>query len=103
MLSLILALAVSAGSFEYDAQGRRDPFVSQRPATQRDSLARDAKLTGVVRTPSGYVALMETTEGRTQFRRVGDRVQDATIVGIDAGGVRLRRDDRAEVRLELSR
>ena len=103
MLYLLIALVVTAGGFEYDAQGRRDPFVRQRPGTQRDTPAMAVKLTGVVRTPSGYVALLETSERRTQFGRRGDRVGDAVIVVVDADGVRLRRDDGTELRLEVSR
>jgi hypothetical protein len=101
MLALILALAVSAGGDSYDAQGRRDPFVSPRPAGEAARPAREARLAGVVRLPSGYVALLETTEGRTHFRRVGERMGEETIVAIDAGGLTLRDENGKTRRLEV--
>lgn len=103
MLSLILALAVSAGEFTYDPQGRRDPFVGQPPATQRESLVQEVKLTGIVRTPRGHVALLESSDGRTHFLGVGGRIHDGTVVAIDADGVTIRGDDRGVLRLHVSR
>jgi hypothetical protein len=55
----------------------------------------------VVRLPSGYVALLETTEGRTHFRRVGERMGEETIVAIDAGGLTLRDENGKTRRLEV--
>jgi len=103
MTSLMLVLALSVADAPYDPQGRRDPFVSQRPATQRDALVQEVKLTGIVRTPKGFVAVLEDASGRSHFLKLGGRIFDGTVAAIDADGVTFRRDEGSELRMEVPR
>jgi hypothetical protein len=103
MLSLILLLAVSPGDFSYDPQGRHDPFVSQAPRPHWESLVQEVKLTGVVRTPPGNLALFEGVDGRSHVLAAGGRIRDGTVLAIDAGGVTLGKDDGTVFRLQVAR
>jgi Tfp pilus assembly protein PilP len=103
MLHLVVVLALSGAGFTYDAQGRRDPFVSQAPSAVKAPPTEDVRLTGLVRTPAGRVALLEGPGGRTHVLGVGGRISGARVEAIDPDGVTLRRDDGTRLRLEAAR
>jgi len=82
---------VTPRGFDYDPQGRRDPFVSllgrgvtERPAgTKAAGLGgldtADVALTGTMRTPSGTVAMLQGSDGKTYVAHAGDRLRDGSI------------------------
>lgn len=47
----------------------------------------EVALTGVAKTPKGYVAVLETSGGRTFFAKVGDQLYDAKILEIGESSV----------------
>jgi hypothetical protein len=83
----------------YDDGGRRDPFVSlltpkKAPAPVSQSRAglvglvmADVVVKGIVRTGGTTVAILEAPDGKSFVARTKDRLQDAVIKAIDAGGV----------------
>jgi Tfp pilus assembly protein PilP len=101
------------GGYTYNAQGRRDPFVSLVKPVGPDTGAKTRKpgmegfliqeiaLKGIVRTPGGgedagaqpgYIAMFQGTDGKSYFVRVGQRLFDGQIVAIDATTVTFRQE-----------
>jgi hypothetical protein len=88
--------------YSYDPGGRRDPFVSPAEALAEklgprpDGIAGmtvdDLDFTGVVSAPTGAVANVTGSDGKSYFLRVGDRVYRATVLAIDpeAGTITFR-------------
>jgi type IV pilus assembly protein PilP len=83
----------SADSYHYDPTGRRDPFVSlvsrvteTESDSHVDSLADiasvDVKVSGVIESDGGYVAMVEGPAGKTWLAHVHDRLRDGTIKSI---------------------
>ena len=82
--------------FDYDPEGRRDPFVSLlrrgvdasrsatsiRPAGLAGLEAAEVTLKGTVQGRDGYVAMLQGSDGRTYIVRVGDRLFDGAIRSI---------------------
>ena len=79
--------------FAYNAEGRRDPFVSllrrgtdarssagaARPAGLGGLSVNDITLRGTVRSREGFVAILQGADQRTYIVRAGDRLLDGTI------------------------
>jgi len=67
----------------YRSRGKRDPFM---PILEEESdtllNVADAKLIGIVREPSGYVALLKDKEGRGYILKEGDRVRKGRVIKI---------------------
>jgi len=101
------------GGYTYNPQGRRDPFVSlvkpvgpqgtkgPRPAGIPGFLIQEVALKGVVKTQggglgaatnSGYIAILQGTDGKSYFVNVGQRLFDGAIVSIDASSVSFRQE-----------
>lgn len=95
------------GKISYDPQGRRDPFrplTGEAPAEEERSqykgqlrglLWDQAKLTAIVRTPNGNVAMFEGGPNKEGYpARVGDRFWDAMLFDIDyaEGSVTVRQE-----------
>lgn len=47
----------------------------------------EVHLTGIAKTPTGYIAVLETAERRTFFAKVGDQLYDAKILAIGESSV----------------
>jgi Tfp pilus assembly protein PilP len=91
------------GSFTYNPQGRRDPFVSllkridadmspkTRPPGIKGFLIQEVALKGIVKTPKGFTAMLMFND-RSYFVNTGDRLFDGQITGIDAATVTFRQE-----------
>jgi Tfp pilus assembly protein PilP len=104
------------GPFIYAPEGRRDPFVSliQRGVTLDTSPAAGAvgvgvltvdevALRGVLRTPQGYVALVEGADARTYIVRAGDRLRDGVVERIGNEDLVIRQQINDPLSLESER
>jgi Tfp pilus assembly protein PilP len=90
--------------YNYNAQGRRDPFVSllrpvsadQGAKTRRPGLEglliQEVALKGIVKDQKGYIAMLLGTDGKSYFVRTGQRLFDGVITGIDAATVTFRQE-----------
>lgn len=112
-LGLVTAVAVSASAQEiavgarvgsqppsgYDDGSRRDPFVSQivskraaaasgRPAAGLAGLSvSDAVVTGLVKSGSKVIAILQGPDGKSFMARSQDRLLDGFVKSIDNDGV----------------
>jgi type IV pilus assembly protein PilO len=90
--------------YNYNPQGRRDPFVSllkpvsadQGVKTRRPGmegfLIQEVALKGIVRTPRGYTAMLLGTDGKSYFVQEGQRMFDGVVTKIDATAVTFRQE-----------
>jgi len=90
--------------FNYNPQGRRDPFVSllkpvsadQGVKTRRPGmegfLIQEVALKGIVRTPRGYTAMLLGTDGKSYFVQEGQRLFDGVVTKIDATAITFRQE-----------
>ena len=97
------APAVS-GAYTYDAQGRRDPFVSllargsdprgasNRPAGLSGLMIAEVAVKGVVRDRAGFLAMIQGPSTKTFIIRPGEKLMDGTVKAIDAEGVVFSQD-----------
>jgi Tfp pilus assembly protein PilP len=93
----------SPGTYTYDPQGRRDPFVSllrpvsadtgpkTRPPGLRGFLISEVALKGIVKTPKGFTAMLMFND-KSYFVNSGDRLFDGQITAIDATTVTFRQE-----------
>jgi hypothetical protein len=88
----------SGGGFTYDPAGRRDPFRSllrglpkeeleQRPPGLRGMGVEEIKLTGIMKLPEGYVAMVQGTDNLSYLIRPGTILYDGTVEKIEPGQV----------------
>ena len=106
--------------FDYNPDGRRDPFVSlgrgsvdaqrapagSRPAGLGGLEASEVILKGTLQSRDGYVAMLQGADGRTYTVRPGDRLLDGTVRSISQNTIvilqqvndPLSRDKQREVR-----
>jgi hypothetical protein len=82
--------------FNYDPEGRRDPFQSlfesvkripkgERPRGVAGMLVSEVNLDGIIQDPqSGDIAFFMGSDNKGYFLRVGDTVYDGQLVAIDA-------------------
>jgi hypothetical protein len=101
------------GSYTYNPQGRRDPFVSlQRPVAAEGGkttrkpgmegfLIQEVALKGIVKTAggglgparsAGFIALLLGPDGKSYPVNVGQRLFDGVITAMDAGTVTFRQE-----------
>jgi Tfp pilus assembly protein PilP len=90
--------------YNYNPQGRRDPFVSllkpvsadQGVKTRRPGmegfLIQEVALKGIVRTQKGYTAMLLGTDGKSYFVQEGQRMFDGVVTKIDATAVTFRQE-----------
>jgi Tfp pilus assembly protein PilP len=90
--------------YNYNPQGRRDPFVSllkpvsadQGVKTRRPGmegfLIQEVALKGIVRTRKGYTAMLLGTDGKSYFVQEGQRMFDGVVTKIDATAVTFRQE-----------
>jgi len=102
------APAPQAGSggagYSYDPAGRRDPFVSltarggdlppvgSRPSGPPGLLVNEITLKGVLKSPKGYLALVQAPDNRTYIMHAGDKVFDGTVKAITVDAVVFSQD-----------
>jgi Tfp pilus assembly protein PilP len=85
----------SAGSYTYDPNGRRDPFVSLlfrggdlrpagavRPPGLPGQMVGELTVKGVLKNKGGFVAILQASDNKTYIGRPGDRVLDGSIKSI---------------------
>jgi Tfp pilus assembly protein PilP len=101
------------GGYNYNPQGRRDPFVSlQRPVAadrgpktrkpgMEGFLIQEVALKGIVKTGGGgagiaqkpgYIAIFLGTDGKSYFVATGQRLYDGVITSVDATSVSFRQE-----------
>jgi len=101
------------GGYSYNAQGRRDPFVSLQkpvaadrgPKTRKPGmegfLIQEVALKGIVKTSGGgtgvaskggYIAIFLGTDGKSYFVTTGQRLFDGVITAVDATSVSFRQE-----------
>jgi len=106
------AIEITEGSgFRYQSQGRRDPFVSlalglnvlapdARPPGLKGMLIQEVSLHGIVKTIDGYIAMIQGTDNKSYFARVGERLYDGNIQNIDDEKVVFRQEINDPLRIE---
>jgi Tfp pilus assembly protein PilP len=112
--------ALEPPGFDYNPDGRRDPFVSlvrrgvdaqrapagTRPAGLGGLETSEVSLKGTLQSRDGYVAMLQGADGRTYTVRPGDRLLDGTVRSISQNTMvilqqvndPLSRDTQREVR-----
>jgi Tfp pilus assembly protein PilP len=101
------------GGYNYNPQGRRDPFVSlQRPVAadrgpktrkpgMEGFLIQEVALKGIVKTGGGgsgiasrpgFIAIFLGTDGKSYFVSTGQRLYDGVITAVDATSVSFRQE-----------
>ena len=91
--------------YSYDPAGRRDPFVSlsgrggdvptpggARPSGLPGLLVSEITLKGVLKSPKGLIALVQSPDNRTYIIRAGDKVFDGSVKAITADAVVFSQD-----------
>ena len=97
--------------FNYDARGRRDPFISLAlglnilPPEERlpglgGMLIQEVSLRGFVKTSEGYIAMIQGTDNKSYFAREGVRMYDGMIELIDSDKVVFRQEISDPLRIE---
>ena len=96
-------MEVPPGAYTYNPQGRRDPFVSllkpvgpagpgERPHGMEGFLIQEVALKGIVKSEGSFIALLQGTDGKSYFCKVGQRLFDGQIVAMDKETVTFRQD-----------
>ena len=105
-------IQITDGSgFRYTSRGRRDPFVSLalgvnvlppeiRPPGLQGMLIQEVTLRGVVKTLDGYIAMIQGTDNKNYFARVGERLYDGHIQRIEDQKVVFRQEINDPLRIE---
>jgi Tfp pilus assembly protein PilP len=93
-----------APAYSYDAQGRRDPFVSllsrgteERPSGARPSgihglMIGEVTVKGIVRDRTGFIAMIQGPDTKTFIVRSGEKLMDGTVKAITADSVVFSQD-----------
>jgi hypothetical protein len=105
-------IEITEGSgYRYEAQGRRDPFVSLalgvnilppdvRPPGLAGMLIQEVSLRGIVKTVDGYIAMIQGTDNKSYFAKEGERLYDGNIQSIDDARVVFRQEINDPLRIE---
>ncbi len=112
----IVEQAVQPGDFVYEVGGRRDPFISLlanvapgegdmrvRPPGMPGFLIQEMTLKGIVADRTGFIAMLEGSDSKSYFARVGQPHYDGTITAMDAATVTFRQDVRVPLARERTR
>ena len=106
------AIEITGGSgFRYTSRGRRDPFVSLalgvnvlppeiRPPGLQGMLIEEVTLRGIVKTLDGHIAMIQGTDNKSYFARVGERLYDGHIQRIEDQKVVFRQEINDPLRIE---
>lgn len=101
-------------AFSYEAEGRRDPFVSltgrandgtptSRPPGLPGLLINEISLKGIVKDAQGFYALVQGADTKTYTVRLGDRLMDGTVKAITADAVVFSQDVNDPLSLQKQR
>jgi hypothetical protein len=94
----------AAPPFSYDAEGRRDPFLSllgrgnnptstaSRPSGVAGLLISDVSVKGIVRDKGGFIAMIQGSDSKTYIVRPGDHLFDGSVKSIVADKVVFSQD-----------
>lgn len=86
--------AEAGALFNYNPEGRRDPFVSligkgsdpknagARPPGVPGLLINEVSVKGIVRNSAGFVAMIQGPDNKTYVVKSGDRLMDGTVKSI---------------------
>ena len=108
-LLLVAATASPAQSpepspYEYSTGGRRDPFANPQAVVDDGARARcrcggpggfltqEIALRGLIRTRGGQVAMVEGPDRKSYQVKVGERLFDGRVTGVDALGLTVRQE-----------
>lgn len=102
---------LDGSGFRYQSQGRRDPFISlalglnvlppdERPPGLQGMLIQEVSLHGIVKTLDGYIAMIQGTDNKSYFARIGERLYDGNIQDIDDEKVVFRQEINDPLRIE---
>jgi hypothetical protein len=102
---------IEGSGYRYDSRGRRDPFVSlalglnilpvgPRPPGLSGMLIQEVSLHGIVKTSEGYIAMIQGTDNKSYFARLGERLYDGTIETIDGEKVVFLQEINDPLRIE---
>ena len=102
---------IEGTGYSYDSRGRRDPFVSlalglnilppdARPPGLSGMLIQEVTLHGIVKTSEGYIAMIQGTDNKSYFARIGERLYDGTIETIDDDKVVFLQEINDPLRIE---
>jgi Tfp pilus assembly protein PilP len=98
------AKPAASGGYAYNPEGRRGPFVSltQRGADPRSPASRppglpglligEVSVKGILKDPSGYIAMIEAPDKKTYIVRSGQKLMDGSIKSITADAVVFSQD-----------
>ena len=97
--------------YRYESRGRRDPFISlalglnvlppdARPPGLSGMLIQEVSLHGIVKTSDGFIAMIQGTDNKSYFARVGERLYDGSIKEIDAVRVIFQQEINDPLRIE---
>jgi Tfp pilus assembly protein PilP len=96
--------AEAGAPFNYNPEGRRDPFVSligrgndpktagARPPGVPGLLINEVSVKGIVRNSAGFVALIQGPDNKTYVVKAGDRLMDGSVKSILADAVLFSQD-----------
>jgi Tfp pilus assembly protein PilP len=93
------------GAYTYDANGRRDPFVSlllgggeprptgaARPPGLPGLLIGEVSVKGVLKAKGAFVAILQAADGKTHLAHMGDKVMDGAVKSITQDAVVFSQD-----------
>ena len=95
---------VEADAYSYQADGRRDPFMSllgtgtqprdsARPGSAlADLLVGDVSVRGVMQTPQAFVAMVQAPDKKTYVVHNGDRFLDGVVKSVTPQGLVILQD-----------
>jgi Tfp pilus assembly protein PilP len=92
-----------APAYSYQAEGRRDPFVSllgrndpnsmaNRPSGLAGVLIDEMSLKGIVKTRTGFMAWIQAADKKMYSVQAGDKLMDGTVKSITADSVVFSQD-----------
>lgn len=90
------------GEYNYDSAAKRDPFMDLRTREPRivtghdptHFLIQEIALRGVVKSRTGWTALIFGPDGRTYFVSAGQKFQDGALRAVDASGMTVGQEVR---------
>lgn len=93
-----------APAYSYEAEGRRDPFVSllgrgtdprsaaNRPPGVPGLLIDELSVKGIIKDRAGYVAMIQGPDNKTYMVRPGDKLMDGSVKSITGDSVVFSQD-----------
>jgi len=89
------------GEYQYRPEGRRDPFLSQLNqggdqerrgiAGLQGLMIDELNLSGIIKTPSGFIALVIGPDSKPYNIKLGDKVYDGEVIALDANIIQFKK------------